>query len=99
MHGELHGQLARWLRHDHRALGRRTFPLQEIADEVQVAATFLDVARNDRNAVVAEHLHDVAVTGSRLPDTRHRVQHIGLGVEQALDRNPRGWVRVQTPFG
>ena len=49
--------------------------------------------RRPRNAVVAEHVHDIAVTSSRLPDTRHRVQHIGFGVEQALNRDPRGWVR------
>ena len=52
--------------------------------------------RRPRNAVVAEHVHDIAVTSSRLPDTRHRVQHIGFGVEQALNRDPRVRVAVRS---
>jgi hypothetical protein len=54
----------------------------------------LDVARDDRNAVIRQHVHDVALSGRRLPDPRHRVQHVGLGCEQALDRNPRGWIKI-----
>ena len=38
--------------------------------EVQIAATFLDVARNDRNAVIAQYRNDVAVAGGELPDAR-----------------------------
>jgi hypothetical protein len=42
--------------------------------------------RRPRNAVVAEHVHDIAVASNRPPDTRDRVQHIGFGVENAATK-------------
>jgi hypothetical protein len=99
MRGELHGQLARRLRHDDGAAGWCALSLQEITDEVEIAATFLDVGGDDRNAVIPEHMRNAAITGGRLPNPYQRVERIWLGIEQALDRDPRGCVKIRAPFG
>ena len=81
MLGELRSKPVRWICKENPATFRCSFLLQEIADEVQVKAVSFNVGGDDRNPVGAKHVHDVAVTGCRLPDTRHRVQHIRLGCE------------------
>jgi len=59
----------------------------------------LDVARDARNAEFPQHCNDVAVAGGELPDARRRVQHVGFGSEQALDRYPRCRVAVELSRG